>query len=207
VLTIEGECSRTVSLSIFVGDGLDQEEQPALTGVEYKRGESHRVAVPESASGFDSRLSSPRRLLLVLVACLMVADLGLLVVSLDETEMVIRALLGAGTILAVGIGLVYGIRCSPPYAIGSLLAAPVAVLYTYSGLVLPWGQRSFHLGQQGIQVLLWVPLIGDALATTFFGEVPLSQLALQRMFTYHYAMVGLFLVSSLALLATRGWQR
>lgn len=102
----------------------------------------------------------------------------------------LRLLLALASGLTLLAAVVLGVIDSPAYAVGSLLAAPVVALYAVSGLLLPWDQLAFTVGQFSLEALLAVPVVGTDLASALFGGVTLSAESLRLTFRYHYAIVA-----------------
>lgn len=129
------------------------------------------------------------------IATLLCLDLLLLVVTPpDGSAELLRVLLAVGAGVTVPLGIILGVMYRPVYAVGCLLALPVVVVYAVSGLLLPWNQLAFYTGQQVLDGLLAVPIVGEQLITIFLGGPELSQRSLRLAFRYHYAIVGIGLV-------------
>jgi len=152
--------------------------------------------------------SSPplRTLLLVLVAGVVAVDLALAVVTPAATQPVRLLLAGCAACVPL-VGLAAGVVYRPAYAVGAVLSVPIVVAYAYTGLLLPWTELSFTLGQLGLELLLGVPAAGEPAATALFGGFTLSQATLQRAFRLHYAIVGLGVLASVAAAAVVGLRR
>jgi quinol-cytochrome oxidoreductase complex cytochrome b subunit len=143
-----------------------------------------------------------------LVAALAAVDLALLVATPTTSQAeLLRLLLAVGAFGVPFLGFLLGITGRPLYAALGVLTLPLAVLYAYTGLLLPWTQLSFSLGQVGLELLLSIPVLGEPLATALFGGVTLGQATLQAAFEYHYAIVGLATVGVVAAIARMGWRR
>jgi quinol-cytochrome oxidoreductase complex cytochrome b subunit len=154
----------------------------------------------------DPPHSTPKVALVGLVAALAAVDLVLLVATTSRTEL-LRLLLAVGAFGVPFLGLILGLADRPLYAVGAVLSLPLAALYAYTGLLLPWTQLSFSLGQAGLELLLAVPVLGEPLATALFGGVTLGQATLRASFRYHYAIVALGVVGVAAAVARVGWRR
>ena len=111
----------------------------------------------------------------------------------------LRLLLAVGAFGVVGLGLALGVVRSRRYAVGTVASIPLVVLYVYTGLLLPWTQLSYSLGQAGLEMVLGVPVVGEPLSVALFGDVTLTAATLQAALRYHYAVVGLWLVAALAI--------
>ena len=109
--------------------------------------------------------------------------------------------------LLLGIGVTEGIYARWGIRLTGMAALPLVALYAYTGLLLPWTQRSFALGQFGLDVLLGIPVFGEPLAVALFGGPTLSQATLRLAFRYHYAVVVLGLVCVAAAVGVAGWRR
>jgi len=148
----------------------------------------------------SNRAPALEALLSGLLGSLVLVDLALLaglptVVRADP----LRLLLAVGAFGAVGLGLALGVVRSRRYAIGAIVSLPLVLLYAYTGLLLPWTQLSYFIGQAGLEMVLAVPFVGEPLAVALFGGVTLGEATLQAAFRYHYAVVGLGLVVTLAI--------
>ncbi|WP_049986712.1 cytochrome b N-terminal domain-containing protein [Halobellus rufus] len=159
-----------------------------------------------------SQSSPPRstlKLVLIgLVAAVALVDLALLAVPTTTSQAeLLRLLLAAGAFGAVFIALLVGIVDEARYAVGAVISVPFVALYAYTGLLLPWTQLSFTLGQVGIEGALSVPGVGDSLAAVLFGGTTLTQATLRISFRYHYAFVALSLVGVAAAVGRAGWYR
>lgn len=131
------------------------------------------------------------RVLFGLVTLLLVADLVLLTWNVgtggSESLRLVLALVAIGGVpVTLGVGAVRG-TVHPLFA---LLAVPIAVTYGYSGLVLPWTQLSFWLGQAALEATLSVPVLGEPLTVFLFGGFTLSETTLRTAFRVHYALVA-----------------
>lgn len=161
-------------------------------------------------SGSDSRTDTPSSvlasLLLASVAGVTVVDLALAVVTPAATEPIRLLLAGCASCVPL-VGVALGVVRRPAYGIGAVLSVPVVVVYAYTGLLLPWTQLSFTLGQVGLEFLLGVPVVGEPAATALFGGFTLSQATLQTAFRIHYAVVGVVGVAVVAVVTAMGWQR
>jgi len=122
------------------------------------------------------------------VAALLSTDVLLLVIAGESAE--VRSTLALGAGLAVVAGVCLGVSVRPGYAVGSVFAVPVVIVYTLTGLLLPWDQLAFAVGQSALEAVLAVPAVGDTLATALFGGVTLSASSLRLAFRYHYAIVA-----------------
>jgi quinol-cytochrome oxidoreductase complex cytochrome b subunit len=127
-------------------------------------------------------------LAVALVGLVVVGDVLLLAVPATDA---LRYLLVALALPATGAVLAVAARRSPATGVAALLAPPVVAVYAYTGLLLPWTQVSFVVGQTLVELTLWVPAVGDLLAQLLFGGFTLSQATLDRAFTLHYAAVAL----------------
>lgn len=108
----------------------------------------------------------------------------------------VRTALGIGAVLAALVGVVVGTRRSPASLAGWLLALPVALLYAYTGLILPWNEASFTLAQAGVELALSLPApVGELVAQGLFVGFVLSEATLERMFLLHYGVVVLAVVA------------
>jgi hypothetical protein len=97
-----------------------------------------------------------------------------------------------GTAVVAGTAvLAVGVRRSPTAGFAALLALPVVAVYAYTGVLLPWTQASFALGQRLVELTLAVPVVGSSAARLLFGGFTLSQATLDRAFALHYAVVAL----------------
>lgn len=105
--------------------------------------------------------------------------------------------IGAGGTVLGTFGL--GATGRPRYVAVGVLATPVALVYSYTSLVLPWTQLSFWVGQVAVETLLTVPGAGPGLAQGLVGGFTLSQTTLERAHTLHRAVVWL------TVLALAGW--
>jgi hypothetical protein len=105
--------------------------------------------------------------------------------------------IGAGGTVLGTFGL--GATGRPRYVAVGVLATPVALVYSYTSLVLPWTQLSFWVGQVTVETLLTVPGAGPRLAQGLVGGFTLSQTTLERAHTLHRAVVWL------TVLALAGW--
>lgn len=102
----------------------------------------------------------------------------------------LRLLLAAGAGIAASLAVAAGVSDGRPLvAVGAVAAVPIAGLYAYTGLLLPWTRLSFVLGQAGVELTLSVPVIGSVLADVLFGGFTLSQATLERAYRVHYGLV------------------
>lgn len=139
-----------------------------------------------------------RTALLGLVAGIVTVDTLLLVAKPGAwVAEPVRILLAVGALGVIPLAFRLGAD-SPKYAVVALLSTPVAVVYAYTGLLLPWTELSFVIGQHGIEMLLGVPFIGEWLALGMFGGFTLTESYLRMVFRNHYAIVAL---AALALVA------
>ncbi|MFD1598629.1 cytochrome b N-terminal domain-containing protein [Halobellus rarus] len=143
-----------------------------------------------------------------LVAALVIVDTGLFFVTPTTSRAeLLRLLLAIGAFGVPFLGFVLGLARRPVYAVGAVLSVPLAALYAYTGLLLPWTQLSFSIGQFGLELLLAVPVLGEPLATALFGGFTLGQATLQASFRYHYAVVALATAGVVVAIARIGWRR
>ena len=156
-------------------------------------------------NGSDSRTDtvSPilQSLLLALVAGITLVDLGLAILTPAATQPIRLLLAGCAAFVPL-VGLALGVVHRPAYGIGAILSVPLVIAYAYTGLLLPWTQLSFTLGQAGLEALLAVPVVGEPAATAIFGGFTLSQATLRGAFRLHYATVGVGAVA----VAAMGWR-
>jgi quinol-cytochrome oxidoreductase complex cytochrome b subunit len=158
-----------------------------------------------------SHSNPPHRTLKValigLVAALSLVDAALLVAAPTTSRAeLLRLLLAIGAFGVPFLGFLLGFAERPLYAVGGALSLPFVALYAYTGLLLPWTQLSFFLGQFGLELLLSVPVLGEPLATALFGGFTLGQATLQAAFRYHYAIVVIAFVG-VAAVGTVGLRR
>ncbi|WP_311170395.1 cytochrome b N-terminal domain-containing protein [Halobellus ordinarius] len=159
-----------------------------------------------------SRSNPPHRTLKValigLVAVLSVVDVVVLAAAPTTSRAeLLRLLLAIGAFGVPFLGFLLGFAERPLYAVGGALSLPFVALYAYTGVLLPWTQLSFFLGQFGLELLLSVPVLGEPLATALFGGFTLGQATLQAAFRYHYAIVALAFVGVAAAAGTVGLRR
>ncbi|UIO99378.1 cytochrome b N-terminal domain-containing protein [Halobaculum sp. CBA1158] len=138
--------------------------------------------------------------LLIVVAAVALGDLAVaahvIPAGVAETT---RVALAVGALVAATLGIAVAVATCRPAAVAlATLGVPVAGLYAYTGLLLPWTRLSFSLGQIGVEATLSIPALGPALATALFGGFTLSQATLERAFVIHYGLVA---VAGAALLA------
>lgn len=161
-------------------------------------------------NGSDSRTDtvSPilKSILLALVAGITLVDLGLAVITPAATQPVRLLLAGCAAFVPL-VGLALGVVHRPAYGIGAILSVPLVIAYAYTGLLLPWTQLSFTLGQAGVESLLGVPIVGEPTATALFGGYTLNQATLRGAFRLHYAIVGVCVLAVAVTVATMGWRR
>lgn len=138
-----------------------------------------------------------------LVSLLVVVELAL---ALGLTRFVppeaTRIAVTAFGVVVVAAGVAVAAAREPRYALLAIPALPVVLLYVVTGLLLPWSQLSFVVGQSALEFLLALPAVGAPLATALFGGYSLSQQSLELAFDYHYAVVGLFTLTALVLAGT-----
>lgn len=149
-------------------------------------------------SGYDTD-DTPDPLAVVavaLVGLVVVGDLVLLAVPPTDP---LRYLFVALAVLAGGGVVAAGARRSVVAGAAALLVLPAVAVYAYTGVLLPWSQVSFTVGQALVELTLSVPVVGGLLAQLLFGGFTLSQTTLERAFTLHYAVVAL---AGLALVVT-----
>lgn len=103
----------------------------------------------------------------------------------------LRVLLAVAAALTVPLAIVLGVLVRPAYALFGLLAVPVVVAYAVTGLLMPWTQLSFWIGQLAIEATLSVPIAGETLAQLFFGGFSLGEATRRSAFAFHYAIVAL----------------
>ncbi|WP_254839347.1 cytochrome b N-terminal domain-containing protein [Natronomonas marina] len=138
-------------------------------------------------------------LLLGLVAGLVLVDVALLAgaPTVLPAESV-RLLLAVGAFGVPVLGAVLGVVDARRYAVGAVVSMPLVVLYAYTSLLLPWTQLSYYAGQVGLELFLGVPVVGEPMALALFGGFTLSEATPRAAFRYHYAVVGLGVVGTLA---------
>ena len=110
----------------------------------------------------------------------------------------VRLLLAVGAFGAVAVGIALGVVGPRRYAVGAVVSTPFVALYAYTGLLLPWTQLSFYLGQRGLELVLGIPFVGEPLAAALFGGFTLGEATLRTAFRYHYAVVGLGVLAALS---------
>ena len=153
-----------------------------------------------SASGNrDSNRARRLGVLLVgLLSGLALVDVALLASPSGMPAEPVRLLLAVGAFGAVALAVALGVVGPRRYAVGAVASVPLAVLYAYTGLLLPWNQLSFYLGQTGLELVLWFPFVGEPLAVALFGGFTLGEATLRAAFRYHYAVVGLCVLAALS---------
>jgi hypothetical protein len=158
-----------------------------------------------------SRSNSPRWTLTAslvgLVAAIVLIDLTLLVAAPPSQTELLRLLLAVGGFGVPFLGVLLGFAGTPRYAVGAILSFPLAALYAYTGLLLPWTQLSFTMGSVGLEIALSIPIVGRPLATVLFGGFTLGEATLRAAFRSHYAIVALGGVGVAAAVARTGLRR
>jgi quinol-cytochrome oxidoreductase complex cytochrome b subunit len=142
-----------------------------------------------------------RRLELLLVGLLSglaFVDLALLAGPTGVSAGPIRLMLAVGAFGAVALVVALGVVGPRRYAVGAVASVPLAVLYAYTGLLLPWNQLSYYLGQRGLELFLGIPFVGEPLAAALFGGFTLGEWTLLAAFRYHYAVVALAVLAALS---------
>ena len=153
-----------------------------------------------SASG-NPDASRARRLGVLLVALLSglaLVDVALLASPSGVPAEPVRLLLAVGAFGAVALAVALSVVGPRRYAVGAVASVPLAVLYAYTGLLLPWNQLSYWLAQSGLELVLWFPFVGEPLAVALFGGFTLGETTLSAAFRYHYAVVGLGVLAALS---------
>lgn len=112
---------------------------------------------------------------------------------------------GLGVCGAVVGTVAAGLR-SPAYAAVGLLAVPAAVVYSLTGLVLPWDQLSFWIARGLLESVLSIPVLGEPLAGVLFGGPSLGSATLTSMFRIHYGILAAAAVAAAAVACWRGWR-
>ena len=117
-------------------------------------GPSYVGGMPSSRTNRRRSGRSLERLLAGLVAAIVLAELWLLLgtppmVEREEARIALALLV----VVAVAVGLLVGVTRTPAYAIGTVLVLPVAAVYVYTGLLLPWTQLSFAVGKTMVEFL------------------------------------------------------
>jgi len=138
-------------------------------------------------------------LLVALLSGLALVDVALLASPSGVPAEPVRLLLAVGAFGAVALAVALGVVGPRRYAVGAVASVPLAVLYAYTGLLLPWNQLSFYLGQTGLELVLWFPFVGEPLAAALFGGFTLGEATLRAAFRYHYAVVGLGVLAALSI--------
>ena len=153
-------------------------------------------------SVFENRDASRARrlgiLLVVLLSGLALVDVALLASPSGVPAEPVRLLLAVGAFGAVALAVALGVVGPRRYAVGAIASVPLASLYAYTGLLLPWTPLSFYLGQTGLELVLWFPFVGEPLAAALFGGFTLGEATLRAAFRYHYAVVGLGVLAALS---------
>lgn len=104
----------------------------------------------------------------------------------------------------VGVCFVGAIRRTiHPAAV--VLGFPLAVIYSYTGLIIPWTQLSYFVGQLTLEILLSMPLLGEPLATLIFGGFTLSLESLRTAFHVHHAVLVLVIIILLYGIGRKLW--
>ncbi|PSP49058.1 hypothetical protein BRC75_04790 [Halobacteriales archaeon QH_7_69_31] len=137
-------------------------------------------------------------LLVGLLSGLALVDVALLARPSGVPAEPVRLLLAVGAFGAVAVGMALGVVGPRRYAIGAVASMPLVALYAYTGLLLPWTQFSFYLGQTGLELVLRFPFVGEPLAVALFGGFTLGEATLRAAFRYHYAVVGLGVLAALS---------
>ena len=153
-----------------------------------------------SASG-NPDASRARRLGVLLVGLLSglaLVDVALLASPSGVPAEPVRLLLAVGAFGAVALAVALGVVGPRRYAVGAVASVPLVALYAYTGLLLPWTQFSFYLGQTGLELVLRLPFVGEPLAVALFGGFTLGEATLRAAFRYHYAVVGLGVLAALS---------
>lgn len=143
-------------------------------------------------------------LLVGLVALVVAAEL--LVSSLPTlgASEPVRVALAALTLVVVPLVGVVGVLRETLHPAVLVVSLPLATLYAYTGLLLPWTQLSFRLGQVGVELALSVPVVGGTIAQLLFAGFTLTQATLERAYLLH----RLTLVAAAAAIAVAlAWSR
>ena len=151
-----------------------------------------------STSENRPRVRSLELLLAGLLAGLVLVDVALLASPSGVSAESVRLLLAVGAFGAVALAVALGIVGPRRYAVGAVASTPFVALYAYTGLLLPWTQLSFYLGQRGLELVLGIPFVGEPLAAALFGGFTLGEATLRTAFRYHYAVVGLGVLAALS---------
>ena len=105
-----------------------------------------------AASENRPRVRGLELLLVGLLAGLALVDVALLASPSGVPAEPVRLLLAVGAFGAVALAVALGVVGQRRYAVGAVASVPLAVLYAYTGLLLPWTQFSFYLGQTGLEL-------------------------------------------------------
>ena len=151
-----------------------------------------------AASENRPRVRGLELLLVGLLTGLALVDVALLASPSGVPAEPVRLLLAVGAFGAVAVGIALGVVGPRRYAVGAVASVPLAVLYAYTGLLLPWTQFSYWLGQRGLELVLRLPFVGEPLAAALFSGFTLGEATLRAVFRYHYAVVGLGVLAALS---------
>ncbi|MFC7046080.1 cytochrome b N-terminal domain-containing protein [Halobacteriaceae archaeon GCM10025711] len=128
------------------------------------------------------------------VAVVVLVELWLLFGTPPVERETVRIALALLVAVAAVVGLLVGVTRTAAYVAGTVLALPVAVVYIYTGLLLPWTRLSFAVGKAMVAFLPSIPVVGSRLTVALLGGFTLTQRTLRVAFIYHYAAVGLAVV-------------
>ncbi|WP_277555123.1 cytochrome b N-terminal domain-containing protein [Halobaculum limi] len=131
------------------------------------------------------------------VAVVVATDAALLTVADSlAADVSVRVGLGVGAVLATLVGVAVGTRRTRGAVVGWSLALVLALLYAYTGMILPWTEASFTLAQAGIELALSLPgPAGELVAQSLFAGFTLSAATLERAFLIHYGVATLAVVA------------
>lgn len=157
------------------------------------------AAVTDTTPGSPGPTQLIDAALLALGGVLVTSDLAIVlgVPGAGLGPLPVRSLQAVLALTVAGLVVVRGGLTNPLYAVVGSLTVPVAVLYGFTGLLLPWDQLSFWLAQSVLETLLLVPVLGESIATALFGGLTIGRATLQLAWLYHNALVGALAVGLL----------
>ena len=150
-----------------------------------------------SSTSSDSR-SLEGWLLAGLVALVVAVELLLALRPALGASETVRVALAALVLLTVPTVGIVGVARETLHPVALLVSLPLAAVYAYTGLLLPWTQLSFRLGQLGVELVLTVPVVGGDLARLLFGGYTLGQQTLEHAAFGHRLSVAIGAAAILA---------
>lgn len=126
-------------------------------------------------------------------AFIVCVEAWILFFAMDDGSIQLRLGLAVFALCVIAVCFLGALR-GTVHPLAAIVGFPLAVVYGYTGLIIPWEQRSYFFGQLALETVLSIPFVGEMMAILLFGGFSLSLTTLRHAVRLHYTALVIALL-------------